>query len=87
MQITGPGGIGDRKYSFTLDQSKMPKAINTVPLTGVFKGMVGPAIYELDIDTLKLCIPNGETKDRPTEFKSPKGSELGLFVLKRQKQK
>ncbi len=85
MILSGMRGPEKREYTYKLDPTTKPKAIDTSPLDGPFKGKTGPAIYELDGDTLKLCIPNKETKDRPSEFKSPKGSQLGLFVLKRVK--
>ena len=85
IKLTGPGGIGKREFKFKLDPTKKPKAIDTIPQEGSFKGKTGPAIYELKGDTLKLCIPNKETTERPKEFKAPKGSNLGLFVLKRSK--
>jgi uncharacterized protein (TIGR03067 family) len=85
MKLAGPGGIGTREYIYKLDSSKVPKAINTIPQDGPFAGKIGPAIYELKDDTLRLCMPNRETNDRPKEFKAPKGSELGLFVLKKSK--
>ena len=85
MLILERGGTGKREYSFKLDPSKKPKAIDVTPLDGPFKDKTAPAIYELKGDELKLCMPNQETKDRPTEFKAAKGSKLGLFVLKRSK--
>jgi uncharacterized protein (TIGR03067 family) len=87
MTLMGSPGRDKREYTYTLDPAVTPRAIDTSPLDGPFKGKKGPAIYELDGDTLKLCIPNKETKDRPTEFKSPKGSTIGLFVLRRVKAK
>jgi uncharacterized protein (TIGR03067 family) len=84
MTLTGPEGIGKREYSFRLDPSKKPKAIDVTPLEGQFKGKTSPAIYELKSDELKLCVPN-RGNDRPAEFKSAEGSNLGLFVLKRSK--
>jgi uncharacterized protein (TIGR03067 family) len=84
MTLTGPGGIGKREYSFKLDPGKNPKAIDVTPLDGQFKGKTVPAIYELKGDHLKLCIPN-RGKERPAEFKTAEGSNLGLFVLKRSK--
>jgi uncharacterized protein (TIGR03067 family) len=87
MALMGSPGRDKREYTYTLDPAATPRAIDTSPLDGTFKGKKGPAIYELDGDSLKLCIPNKETKDRPTEFKSPKDSNLGLFVLRRVKAK
>ena len=83
MKLTGPGGIGKREYKYQLDPLSTPKSIDTIPQDGPFQGKSGPAIYELQGDVLKLCIPNKETSVRPKEFHSPQGSNLGLFVLKR----
>ena len=77
MKLVGPVGIGEHAYKFTLDPTKTPKAIDVVPQDGPSEGKSGPAISELTGDTLKLCIPNNETKDRPTEFKSPEEVEPG----------
>ncbi len=86
LTLQGPGGVGGRRvYKFTLDATTVPTNIDTIPQDGPFKGKTGPAIYELSGDTLKLCLPNQLTKKRPKEFKSVKGSDLGLMVLKRSK--
>ena len=85
MTLVGPDGIGKREHKFKLDPTKKPKAIDTMPQDGPFKGKSGPGIYELKGDTLKLCIPNTATNERPKQFESAKGSNLGLFVLKRAK--
>ena len=83
MQISGPGGIGVREYVFKLDPSTMPKAIDVTSLDGPLKDETGTGIYELKENALKLCVPNQETTARPTEFKAPQDSDLGLFVLRR----
>ncbi len=85
MLLTGPGGIGRREFKIKLDPSKSPKAIDTIAQDGPFKGTSNPAIYELDGDVLKICMPNEQTTERPKEFESPAGAKLGLFVLKRAK--
>lgn len=55
---------GDGEGTFAIDSSKKPKRID---LTG--KGQLLKAIYELDGDTLKVCIGDPPS-ERPTEFKS-----------------
>jgi len=80
------GDKGKREFTYKLDASKQPKAIDTTALDGAFEGKTGPGIYDLGDATLKLCLPNQETKDRPTEFKAEKGSNLVLLTLKRAKQ-
>jgi uncharacterized protein (TIGR03067 family) len=75
-----------RKFRVKLDPSKNPKAVDMTALNRDYKGSSSPAIYEVDDDTLKLCSPNSpETKERPTELKSEKGSQVVLFTLKRPK--
>ena len=67
-----------------LDPSKSPKTIDVTMTDGPSKGMVMLGIYEFDGDTLKVCFdPQG--KKRPTEFKSPAGSENFVNVHKRMK--
>jgi uncharacterized protein (TIGR03067 family) len=65
-----------------LDPSKTPKAIDVTMTEGPNKGAVMLGIYEFDGDTLRVCFdPQG--KKRPTEFKSPAGSENFVNVHKR----
>jgi uncharacterized protein (TIGR03067 family) len=67
-----------------LDPSQSPKAIDVTMTDGPNKGAVMLGIYEIDGDTLKACFdPKG--KKRPTEFKSPPGSEIFVIVHKRVK--
>ena len=83
----------ERIFSFNLEPTKMPKHIDLLGQVELGKSqqMHLLGIYELKGDTLKMCIPiipMGETKSsgaRPTEFKSPKGSNLGLIIMKRSK--
>lgn len=67
-----------------LDPSKSPKAMDVTITEGPSKGAIMLGIYEIDGDTLKVCFdPQG--KKRPTEFKSPPGSENFVNVHKRVK--
>ena len=67
-----------------IDPSKSPKTIDVTMTEGPNKGAVMLGIYEIDGDTLKVCFdPQG--KKRPTEFKSPPGSENFVNVHKRVK--
>jgi uncharacterized protein (TIGR03067 family) len=68
----------------TMDSSKSPKTIDVTMTEGPNKGTVMLGIYEFDGDTLKVCFdPQG--KQRPTEFKSPAGSQNFVNVHKRVK--
>ena len=85
--VISPGKIiikdkrGERTIPYTLDPSMKPKTIDlTLPSNGTAIPCIG--IYQLDGDTLKICF--GEKgQARPTEWTSPKGSRLTLFVLRR----
>jgi uncharacterized protein (TIGR03067 family) len=67
-----------------LDPSKSPKAIDVKIVEGLNTGKVMQGIYEIDGDTLKVCFDESG-KTRPTEFKSPAGSETFVNVHKRAK--
>src|SRR5262245_687503 len=65
-----------------IDPSKSPKTIDVTMSEGPSKGAVMLGIYEFDGDTLKVCF-DAEGKKRPTEFKSPAGSQIFVNVHKR----
>jgi uncharacterized protein (TIGR03067 family) len=64
---------------FTIDPSKQP---TTIDLTIGKRTLQG--IYELDKDTLKICVSLEEDK-RPTEFTSTDKSRTSLLILQREK--
>jgi uncharacterized protein (TIGR03067 family) len=68
------------KFGFTLDPSSKPKGIDLTE-----KGTAIPAIYELEGDTLRLCLPARTATERPAAFESKKGSKVSLIVLQRVK--
>jgi uncharacterized protein (TIGR03067 family) len=81
------------KYTFTmggehekgtlkLDPTKKPKTIDIHITEGTEKGKTQLGLYELEGDTLKVCVAEAE-KDRPKEFGSKEGSGHGLLVFKR----
>lgn len=76
-----------KEHTFKLDPGKKPKAMDATRLDGASKGKMAKAIYELDGDTLKLCLPSRLDLDheRPTEFAAPEKSRLVLLTLKRVK--
>lgn len=65
---------------FRLDPAKKPKEMTFTPS----QGKVVRGLYELDGDTLKLCLgpPDG---DFPTEFSGREGTRCAVLVLKRVK--
>ena len=82
-KLTMTGEQKAKEFSYKLDAAKKPKHIDLIALSGPFKDKTSLAIYELSGDTLKLCIFNKESKERPAEFKSEKGSSLGIITVKR----
>lgn len=76
-------GMG-AEYSGVLvpGNGKAPRALDMRFETGPEKGNTNPCIYELDGDTLKLCIATRGSV-RPTSFRSPPGSGFALETLTR----
>jgi uncharacterized protein (TIGR03067 family) len=79
---SGDGQKGEG--TFKIDPSKKPRTMDAVPADGPVKGQTVEEIYEVDGDTLKLCLvaPGGK---RPTDFKAEAGSGRMLFTYKRAK--
>ena len=71
----------DEPATFKLDGTTKPKNITIKPEK---KDQEVFGIYELNGDTLKVCFTK-EGGARPKEFESKAGSEMMLFVLKREK--
>jgi uncharacterized protein (TIGR03067 family) len=72
-------------YTVTLDPSQKPKALDMTSLGGKRMGKASLGIYLLDGDELKICVPTEGGKERPSDFKSPEGSDLIVMTLKRSK--
>ena len=70
--------------TFKLDPAKKPKAVDLDLQAGQDKGKTAHGIYDLEGDTLKICMAK-PGKDRPTEFTTKAGSDTTLLVLKRDK--
>jgi uncharacterized protein (TIGR03067 family) len=76
---------GDKKESrFKADFRANPKTIDIIPLDGPHKDKTIPGIFELNGENLKLCLPHQPTKQRPSKFEAPDGSDLNVIVLKKQ---
>ena len=71
------GAPEDNPLPYTLDPTAKPKAIDFTEKAGVLAG-----IYELDGDTLRLCMAKGTGMARPTEMKAV-GKEVAFMILKR----
>jgi len=74
---------GDHDASFATDSGKKPKTIDITLKGGEQDGKVMKGFYELEGDTLKICIGSPEAPDRPAEFKSK--DEVKVFTFKRKK--
>jgi uncharacterized protein (TIGR03067 family) len=74
------------KGTFKLDPKARPATIDLTITEGRGKGKTQPGIYEADGDTLRICLGDEGSKDRPTKFASKEGAaEVVLFTLKRKK--
>jgi RNA polymerase sigma factor (sigma-70 family) len=78
-------GQEDQNASYKLDPTKKPKEIDLTPLDGPAneKGKTGRAIYSLDGDVLKICMPGSLASERPTELATREGGKTSLFIFKR----
>ena len=68
-----------KQGEYKLDPTAKPKAIDLVEPNG---SRNTPGIYELDGDTLKICIAEGQNAVRPTAFK-PDGMRMPVVTFKR----
>jgi uncharacterized protein (TIGR03067 family) len=71
------------EMSFTIDPSQKPKWIDVTYMDGERKGESSQGVYELNGDTLKICMSRGNT--RPNDFETKPDSQRHLLVLKRGK--
>jgi len=79
----GPEG---EKGTFKFDAKAKPATIDLTIVEGRGKGKTQLGIYELEGETLRICMGDEGSKDRPTKFGSAKDApELVLFTLKRKK--
>jgi uncharacterized protein (TIGR03067 family) len=71
------------EFTFKVDASKSPKAIDLMVVEGSLKGKVFPGIYKLENGGYTICRATVPGKDRPTIFAAPANSGLMLVVWKR----
>jgi uncharacterized protein (TIGR03067 family) len=67
-----------------LDPSRNPRTVDFVIVGGTDKGKTMLGIYKLEGDMLTFCVAQPGT-DRPREFGSKPKSNIGLIVLRRDK--
>ena len=72
------GEMPQRERTYKLDPAAKVKSIDLVQN----QGRTTPGIYELDGDSLKICIAEGMNAVRPTEMK-PEGLKVAVMTLKR----
>jgi uncharacterized protein (TIGR03067 family) len=68
-----------------IDAAKKPKTIDTEVTAGDLKGNTIQGIYEIDGDTLRVCVVLPGKCERPTEFSGKAGSGCNLTIYKREK--
>ena len=84
ISVREKGKVQER-MTFKIDPAKKPRAINFTHTDGPNKDKVDYAIYQLNGDTLKICVNEKSGEARPTEFASTAGSSHSLVLLKRAK--
>jgi uncharacterized protein (TIGR03067 family) len=72
------------KFTYKLDPSTNPRAIDITVSAGNQKDTTLEGIYEVKGDELRLCV-KVIGKERPAKFASPEGENIALVVLKRVK--
>jgi uncharacterized protein (TIGR03067 family) len=85
---TGGPGRQPPPAKYKLDENKKPKTIDLTAGgrdgSGKKPDDVLPGIYELDGDSLKICL-GLPGKDRPTEPSAKEGAKQTLYTYKREK--
>ena len=79
-------GKAQENFFYALDALKKTKEIDLILKVGPQKGRVDRGIYEIDGDTLRICIQSNKDSPRPRDFRSPAGSDLWLVTLQRSKE-
>jgi len=79
------GGKSMMKGTFTIDPSKTPKTIDMKSTSGKHQGKTTPGIYELDGDSLKICmVPPDEQRPKKLNDTAKNG---GMFMMCKRKMK
>ncbi len=85
LRMTGGPGGEDMKGTFKLDPAAKPKAIDLVMSPPGHQPDTLLGLYELDGDTLKLCITSGPSKVRPEQIKAD-GKDIAVVTFTRVKE-
>lgn len=72
-------------YTFRLDPSRTPKAIDLTPVDGPYSGRLFRSVYALEGDLLTVCRPLDPSADRPAGLSSRRGSGTTRVVWKKRK--
>jgi uncharacterized protein (TIGR03067 family) len=78
--LGGPEAGKERDGEYKMDPKASPKSIDMT-----LEGRPALAIYELDGDTLKICMTEGDKAARPSEFKAG-GMRTFVITFKRVKE-
>src|SRR5262249_44103051 len=84
-----PGPPGELNGRCRLNPKRRPKVIDFVLLDAPFplrewRGQTTPGIYELEGERLRICVPGGDGKERPSGF-GPGGGNCWLYTFRRKK--
>jgi uncharacterized protein (TIGR03067 family) len=80
------GGKVNEEGTIKIDTTKKPATIDLNIRTGNDKGKLQLGIFEVNGDTLKLCLAVPGEDKRPTAFASPEGTKAANVVFKRAKE-
>lgn len=78
-------GKEQEKFGMLLDPLRKPKEMDLAFLHAPNKGRLDRAIYDLDGDSLRICIQENKDSPRPTDFTASANSNRWLVVLQRSK--
>lgn len=77
------GGEEQETGTIKVDPNAKPKTIDLKIMTGMDKGKLQQGLYELDKDTIKICLGQ-PGKDRPKAVEAKEGASV--YVFKRPKE-